>query len=134
MSEHPTSHHRPSAGSIALTLMGWLEIAVSLVLFLKGIYAAAAVFAVVSLLVQITAAQIRRPAWDTRPLPEPAEVTPEAARRAQVAAGAVMLLGFASVAGAGLYLSRGLSLPALVLGLWALALGLQAWRLRAARR
>ena len=120
---------RMTAGTIAILLMGWLEISISLILFLSNLPAVAIVFAVASVLLAFFATQIRRPApWDTRPgvqdtttdLPR----TPFTTAMFYVTA----VLGFASVGGAVWMLINGRQLDAVLMALWALSLGIQSFR------
>ena len=129
MTNQPRTKHM-TAGTIAILLMGWLELSVSLILFLTDLTAVALVFAVASVLLAFFSTQLRRPApWDTRPgVQENATAdlshTPFTTTLFYVTAA----LGFVSIAGAVWMLISGRSLDAVLMALWALSLGIQSFR------
>ncbi len=123
------SNSRPTPGTIALSLMGWLELLFALMMFALGIYTVSIVFAVVSTVLSLLATQIRRPAWAD---PLPASENPGG----QSTFGRVMfpltvIGGFGCVAGAVWSLLQGNQLATIALAFLALSMGLQAWRVRA---
>lgn len=127
-----STSQRPNYGALALIGMGWLELAVSLVLFLMKLYPVAIAFGFASLLISLLAMLIgpmsaagreprRRviPARTAAPSPAVAWTI-----RISVALAAVALIA------AVILVVLGHNLAAIASGLWTLALGVQALRLR----
>jgi hypothetical protein len=56
----PNRRSARSPGQIALSVMGWLELTISMILFALEVYVAAAVFGVASVFVTFVASQVQR--------------------------------------------------------------------------
>lgn len=121
---------RPTPGTIAITLMGWLELIASLILFLMEITIVACVFAAASVLLTLVAMLIRQPAW-TADQRRPRETTssPFWANAFRVLFITSLALAVLSIGGAVLMVAQGEGAAAVLMALWALSLGLQAFRL-----
>ncbi len=123
----PTAPSGPSPGQIALSVMGWLELGISVLLFALGVPVAAGGFAVAALFLTFIATQIRRQRAEyLQRTGQAAE--PPAPRRTGTAfwvqLGAAGLLLAASVG----WLIAARPGNALLFLLWGLALGLFAHR------
>ena len=124
----PTAPSGPSPGQIALSVMGWLELGISVLLFAVGVPVAAGGFAVAALFLTFTATQIRRQRAEYLQRTAQAAEQPDQPRRSGTAfwvqLGAAGLLLAASVG----WLIAGRPGNALLFLLWGLVLGLFAHR------
>lgn len=133
MTNRNSTSPRPNLGALALIGMSVLELIVSLATFLGKLYIVAIVFAAASILLTLLALQIKpRSAAGVqreqrRPPPSLADLAPGL----RVVFIGALVLGFLFVIGAAIFALRGESLPAITMGLWAVALGMQALRFRA---
>ncbi len=118
----------PTPGQIALSAMGWLELAVSVVLFALGIPIAAAAFGLAALFLTFVAMQVRRQRAEhvrragRDVAPPPPAPRPGLAFWAQLATGAALIV--ASV----VFLLLGSIAYAANFLIWGLVLGLFAQR------
>jgi hypothetical protein len=120
---------RMTAGTIAILLMGWLELSVSLILFLSDLTAVAIVFAVASVLLAFFSTQLRRPVpWDTRPGIENTTADLPRTPFTMTMFYVMAVLGFVSLGGAVWMLIGNQPLNAVLMALWALSLGIQSFR------
>jgi hypothetical protein len=98
MTSPDSSPSPPTPGQIALSAMGWLELAVSVVLFALGVYIAAAAFGLAALFLTFVATQIRRQRTEharragREAAPPPPAARPGFAFWAQLAAGAALIV------------------------------------------
>jgi hypothetical protein len=122
---------RITPGTIAIILMGWLEIIVSVAMFVSELYVISLIFAIASVLLTFLSTQIRRPAWADRPR------QPETASQSGGLTRSIMMitavLAALSLGGAVWMLIQGETLMTVVMALWALSLGIQTARLNAVK-
>ncbi|GAB4483260.1 MAG: hypothetical protein Kow00124_32590 [Anaerolineae bacterium] len=129
----PQSQSNP--GYAALSIMGWAELAVSLILFLLEVYPTAMLFALASIVLGFTANQIRFRHADYRGhlRGQPAVVPPvddATRRRNRVIHAALLILGAAALGLSVLYIMRREGMQAFLMAQWAVALAILAARFR----
>jgi hypothetical protein len=131
----PNPRSSRSPGQIALTVMGWFELAISVILFVLEVYVASAVFGAASLFVTFVASQVQRQmiAYRERTGQPTAEGPPQ--RPGSPGAAFWILLGVGAallVASAVFIVLRNYGFAANFV-LWALTLGLNAQRINQMR-
>jgi hypothetical protein len=126
------SHRAITPGTIAILLMGWLELIVSFTLLvMMDLPIIAMIFAVASVGLAFLSTQIRRPSWADAPSPRSDTPAPASSPTTRIILIVTIALALASLGGALWNLIAGDYLVAILMILWALSLTIQSTRLRA---
>jgi hypothetical protein len=128
----PDESRRITPGTIAILLMGWLELIVSFTLLvMMDLPIIAMIFAVASVGLAFLSTQIRRPAWADAPTRSDSATPPASSPTTRIILIITIALALASLGGALWNLIAGDYLVAILMILWALSLTIQSTRLRA---
>jgi len=130
---HPAPRRNP--GYAALSVMGWIELGVSVVLFFADIYPAAMVFAFASILLGFIANQVRFNKVDyrghvPRPRADSAPADPQQARRSRLYHALLLALSGGLLLLSGFFILNRAGMQAFLAALWAVALAVLAARFR----
>jgi hypothetical protein len=128
----PDDARRITPGTIAILLMGWLELIVSFTLYaMMDLPIIAMIFAIASVGLSFLSTQIRRPAWADAPSSKPdSRSAPMPGATARIILIITLALALVSLGGALWMLIAGNYLVAVLMVLWALSLVIQSTRLR----
>ncbi len=130
-----TPQGQSNPGYVALSIMGWAELTVSVILFLLGVYPTAMLFALASIVLGFAANQIRFRRADYRghlrgqPAVVPV-IDQAAARRNRLIHAALLTLSAAALGLSVLYITRREGMQAFLMAQWAVALAILAARFR----
>lgn len=131
----PNPQPTRSPGQIALSVMGWLELTVSVILFVLEVHVAAAVFGLAALFVTLVATQVQRQmiAYRERTGQPTAVSPPREAGSGAIGFWALLGVGAALLVASGVFAALKNYAFAGNFVLWALTLGLFAQRVAQSR-